>query len=129
MIKRDHFLLRGRLRCGICGTRMVCRSGARPEDRYYTCYNRCASPYRREAAGIEKCNGPYVKMEELDGAIETDILNRFFRKPKETLQHWCKDEDGSELRLKRLERQLKRIDEEIADQEKQSDKLLDAFLE
>jgi len=134
--KRDHlitkegFLLRGKLRCAMCGAKYVPTSGGNVRNkavRYYACYNRVKSPKRREP-GEKPCHAPFVNMQVLDHQVERNLLIDLFMRPEKTLKGWTSNK-AQVHKLERIEGKLKRVENDMAINDRAAGKLLRGFLQ
>jgi DNA invertase Pin-like site-specific DNA recombinase len=70
--KGPHLLTRGLLKCGRCGSSMIPRPPDRKRERtgYYVCEG-------RRYKGAEFCDQPYLRQEEVDLAILSELSQRY----------------------------------------------------
>ncbi|RZB34872.1 MAG: hypothetical protein SRB1_00640 [Desulfobacteraceae bacterium Eth-SRB1] len=129
LIKKEGFLLRGKLRCAMCGAKFVPTSGGNVKNKivkYYACYNRIKSPKRREP-GETPCKAPFVNMQVLDQQIERNLFSDLFRNPKRTLKLWT-DTKSQKSNLDQIKRKLKKVEKDIKSNDQASAKLLHSFI-
>ncbi len=128
LIKKEGFLLRGKLRCAMCGAKFSVLSGGDKNKmvRYYACHNRRKSPKRR-APGETPCRAPFVNMQVLDTQIERNLLIDLFMRPEKTLKKWTGTK-AQHHKLDRIERKLNRVKQDLLSNDKAASKLLRGFL-
>jgi len=110
---RTVYLLKGLIRCGVCGRAYVGSSD------YYACVGRS----NRQAAPIPsmRCTAPHVRRHDLEEAIWRDIRS-FLLNPDEALRAFLKGESLEENEAALLEKRLRSLLEARA-------RLLDLYLE
>jgi len=110
---RSVYLLKGLIRCGVCGRAYVGSSD------YYACVGRV----NRQASPIPsmRCTAPHVRRAELEESIWQDIRT-FLLNPGEALQAFVNEESPERNEVSLLEKRLQALIEARA-------RLLDLFLE
>lgn len=110
---RSVYLLKGLIRCGMCGRAYVGSAG------YYACVGRT----NRQASPIPemRCTAPHVRRGELEERIWHDIRS-FLLNPGEALQAFINEESPESNEVSLLERRLQALLEARA-------RLLDLYLE
>ncbi|MDY6837185.1 MAG: recombinase family protein [Thermodesulfobacteriota bacterium] len=124
--KDSPFLLTDKLKCGICGARLVGAYGGSPGQKkvnYYICHNRKKSPQRREP-DEKPCWLPMVNMLSLDQKVERDVLIDLFMHPKRTLKSWSSVDQNKRRRAKQLRDKVAQAEERIEKLRKKKKALL-----
>ena len=125
MVKTDEYLLRGKLKCGLCGAKMVTTQAAGKLVRYYVCHNRIKNRTKC-LPGERRCKGPYVQQQAIDSIIETKVLTDLLWKPERTLNSWINTSDGPKADIVAGQIKAKRKDLESKNADIQ--KLVDAVI-
>ncbi len=131
MIKKDGYLLRGKLRCSQCGAKFVPVSGGNSRYkvvRYYCCHNRKKSP-KRLKSGERRCTAPYVNAQLIDGMIENELFAKLFMFPEQTLKDWSDTDKGHKIKLDQLSRKLAQVNKDIEAKHKEEKRLLGNFVQ
>lgn len=117
---RHTYLLRGLVRCGVCGKAYsgVTNKARGREYQYYVCNQRYPTP------GEERCTSHHVPLALLEGAV-WDTVAQLVQEPGKLESEYqsrlaTSEQDSSEQERKRLESELRRLD-------KAADRFLDLY--
>lgn len=112
-------LLTGLLRCVDCGGAMTIRTGKSGQYRYYTCAT-------QQARGKAACPGRSIRMERLDEAVTSTLVERLFEPSRLACMIQTIDERRSKDLAKNNE-ELLRIEADWADANNRLRRLYDAI--
>lgn len=128
--QEDPFILRGKLKCGICGQNYSCRSQKSTIKKgivtyhHYICMNRRLMEKHLNPE-IKKCNkSPVINIHVIHHQIEQQLFQRLFTMPKETLKSWGSIKSKKNI-LQNLEQKLSKINSDIEKQKMAESRLLD----
>ncbi|WP_051688243.1 recombinase family protein [Desulfofalx alkaliphila] len=119
---KRHYLLRGLIRCGVCG-RNYCGDGSHSKGRYH--YYRCTGNSSFRGKLVDKCPAKSVRADQLEQIVWQDILNYILKNDnlikKLQLAVNSRQPEGD------LDREAKVIKKALLDKEREKGRVLTLF--
>jgi site-specific DNA recombinase len=118
---RHQYLLRRRVTCGMCSTKMFCRSGP-GEYAYYSC------PVVNDRDRLKECSAKYFRVDQVDPAI-WNWIKALLSDPDELAAGLRRFEADNERDCKPLRERLGVVGNLMEENQSQLTRLLDLYLE
>jgi len=122
--KKHDYLLSGRVTCGSCGLKMGGTST--PKDGGAYLYYRCPAS-RPQLDYVRDCDAPSFRADQVD-AVVWKWVKGFLTDPEELLRGLRKHQAKGHKENEPTRRRLAVVDDLLADNQKQLDRLLDLYL-
>ncbi|MBW2608716.1 MAG: recombinase zinc beta ribbon domain-containing protein, partial [Deltaproteobacteria bacterium] len=125
--ENDPFLLRGKIRCGVCGKNYGCRmsrcSASYNYINYYVCWGRAVVKKHR-GPEEKKCTAPIVNAKVLDHVIWERLIFKLIIDPEKTLAEWGAVSSSKKTHIITLDKKIEKINRDINKQDHAMERLL-----
>ena len=122
---KGHYLLRGLIKCGLCGLNMHGTGVKRPSgktDVYYRCNGKI--PFRHRSEGL--CPSKRIAAKELEEAIWNDIIT-FRDNPGPILEKLAESLRGSQVEEQKVDQEREMLASAVAHKQDERDSILDLY--